>query len=158
MYLNIKPSVLEEPFNDFWHRFRAIKAWQIKLLKDYVAKGYVETLTGRHRHGPMKPNEIINSPVQGTAHDITLKSMISLANLALELDMPYLAPCMDQHDDLSFYLPVDKINDSVPLIAEVMAKPGFDWLTVPLTVEMSTWTTWGEKTEYKTYDSRTFTN
>lgn len=156
MYLNIKPSVLEEPFNDFWHRFRATKAWQIKLLKDYVAKGYVETLTGRRRHGPMKPNEIINSPIQGTAHDITLKSMISLANLALELDMPYLAPVIDLHDDLTLYLPTNKLNDSMPLIAEVMAKPGFDWLTVPLTVEMSTWTTWGEKTEFKTFDSREF--
>lgn len=156
-YLNIKSSILEAPFNDFWHRYRATKAWQIKVLRDFKANGYVPTLTGRHRHGPLKTNEIINSPIQGTAHDIVFKSMITLTNLALELDMLYLAPVIELHDDLTFYLPNDKINDIVPLIAEIMCTPGFDWLTVPLTVEMSTWTLWGTKKEFATYDSRTFT-
>lgn len=155
-YLNIKPTILEDPFDDFWHRFRVTKTWQRKLLQAYHEVGYVSTLTGRRRHGPMKPNEIINSPIQGTAHEIVLKSMITLVNISLELDLPYLAPIMDQHDDLTFYLPNDKINDTVPLIAEVMCAPRFDWLTVPLTVEMSTWTNWGTKTEFRVFDSREF--
>ena len=157
LYLSVKDTILEPLFNEFWHRFAGVKKWQQQLLKGYKENGFVSTLTGRRRHGPMKTNEAINQPVQGTAADVLLKAEIALTKLAIEEGLDWLVPVMNIHDDLTFYIPNDLVEEATPLIAEIICTPGFSWLTVPLTVEVSVGDTWGAKEKKAVYDSRQFT-
>jgi uracil-DNA glycosylase family 4 len=156
MYLGIPEHIIEPLFDEFWFTFASVKKWQNNELRLFKERGYVETLTGRRRHGPMKSNEIINSSIQGTAHDITLRSMSRMGAMSLALDIPWLAPIMEIHDDLTFFVPTGQVSETAPLIAEVMCTPRFSWLTVPITVEVSTGPNWCDKKELAVYDSRQF--
>lgn len=154
--LDVPLNKLSPYFDDFWHMFKAVKKWQDKLRRDYRRLGYVETLTGRRRYEPLSDNQILNSPVQGTASDIVVESMKTLARLSYELRRPQLAARINLHDDLTFYIPEETLQEDIATIAEVMATPAFDWIDVPLTVEISVGPSWGALQEIGVVESTEF--
>lgn len=154
--LDVPLNKLSPYFDEFWDMFRAVKKWQDKLRKDYRRKGYVETLTGRRRYEPLSDNQILNSPVQGTASDIVVESMKQLARMSYELRRPQLAARINLHDDLTFYLPEVSAEEDIGTIVEVMATPAFPWIDVPLTVEISAGPAWGMLQEIGTVESTEF--
>ena len=151
--LELDPDRRKPQFTSFWKQFAAVKKWQKRLDDSYYRRGYVETLTGRRRYGPLGYNERINSPIQGTASDIVVDGMVELAYKSYETDRPQLAARLNIHDDLTFYLPKVTIEEDLPMIVETMVTPRFDFIQVPLTVEVATGPNWADLTELVTVES-----
>lgn len=149
-YLNIPPDVIRPLYNEFWKQFAGVKAWQEKQLEFYDAYGYIECLTGKRRHGPMTTNQILNSPVQGTAGAIVNDALSRLSETA----DPELQPEIQIHDDLTFVrVPEKRVDQVTEKVLDIMLKPQFPWINVPLTVEGSIGRNWLEMEEFGTFSS-----
>ena len=150
-YLKIPENVLRPLYTDFWKQFSGVKEWQERQLEFYQQYGYVECLTGRRRRGPLSVNQVLNSPVQGTAAAIVLDAMARLSEIG---DME-LQPEINIHDDLTFIRVPEKRVDQVAerVITEMLNVP-FEWAkTVPMAVEMSLGANWLEMEEVASYSS-----
>lgn len=143
-------------YNDFWEYFSGIKQWQKTLISFYEKNGYVETLTGRRRHYPLDRNKIVNTPIQGGSSDIVVGAMNRLRKLSYGLNKKELLPILNIHDDLSFEIPEEILEQTIEVVAKEMVKPVFDFINVPLVVEVSIGTNWHELTKYKNFSSVDF--
>ena len=106
----------------------------------------------------MSKNELINHPIQGTEADIVLEAMNALSERSQLDDDPSLQPAFMGHDDLSFFLPDRGLEDRIEIIAREMCKPRFDWINVPLIVEVSVGARWHELKEVQVYRSNELYN
>lgn len=156
--LHLPEWVAEDLSTEFWDEFSAAKKWQDRLLKSYEKNLYVETLGGRKRRGPMTKNQIINHPIQGTAADIVTAGMVGISELSELMDRPDLHPRLNIHDDLSFMLNDATMEDDIPIIAREMCMPRFDYINVPLVVEVQVGSRWHALEEIKVYKSHEIFN
>jgi len=140
-------------FDEFWEEFAGVRAWQQRLLKEYQRDGYVSCLTGRRRRAPLTQNMIYNSPIQGSASDIVVDAMNRLSIRAEKDSIPALQPVMNIHDDLTFYVPRKRLRSLTRVIVDEMLHPSFDWVTVPISVEVSVGKNWGEMDSVGTFFS-----
>lgn len=149
-YLHIPQDIIEEQIEEFWKMFPEAKNWQEGLLRFYKKYGYVECLTGRRRRGPLTLNQVINSPVQGTAAEIVLDAMSRLS----ETGDPELQPEINIHDDLTFLrVPLERSQDIAENVIGGMLAVPFKWVNVPITVEMSMGKNWCDLEEIETFSS-----
>lgn len=149
-YLHIPIDVIKPLYNEFWRQFAGVKVWQEKQLEFYQEHGYVECLTGKRRHGPLTTNQILNSPVQGTAAALVIEAMSRLT----ETGDPVLQPEIQIHDDLTFArIPESRVDETVEKILDVMLKPVFSWINVPITAEVSLGSNWLEMEDAGTFSS-----
>jgi uracil-DNA glycosylase family 4 len=146
-YLKMPQDIIEEQIEEFWKMFPEAKNWQDGLVRFYKKHGYVECLTGRRRHGPMTLNQVINSPVQGTAAEIVLDAMSRLS----EKNDPEIQPEVNIHDDLTFLrVPVKRAEIIAEKVVGEMLRVPFKWAhIVPITVEMSMGDNWCDLEELK---------
>jgi uracil-DNA glycosylase family 4 len=151
--LHLPDDVAEDLGAEFWDEFRVVKKWQEGLLKKYEKNLYVETLGGRQRRGPMRKEQIINCPIQGTAADIVTEGMNALSERAMLDDDPDLQPNLNVHDDLTFLLPDATLEQKIPIIVREMCLPRFDYINVPLVVEASVGDRWHTLQEIGVYKS-----
>lgn len=151
--LHLPQEVADSLAAEFWDEFRGVKEWQDKLLRTYEKRLYVETLGGRKRRGPMSRNEIINMPIQGTAADIVTEAMNHCSEEAELQDFPALQPILNVHDDLTFGIHSELLGKAIPRIVEIMCKPRFEWINVPLVVEVSVGRRWDELEKLADYRS-----
>lgn len=64
---------------DFWgRRFKKYDQWRRLWYNDYLDNGGFKTLTGFYIDGPLRKNEVINFPVQGSAFHCLLWSLVKL--------------------------------------------------------------------------------
>jgi DNA polymerase-1 len=151
-YLQIPVEIISREVREFWKMFPASKGWQEETLKFYQEYGYVETLTGRRRHGPMTTNQIYNSPVQGTAAEIVLDAMSRLS----EMEDLELQPEINIHDDLTFLrVPLNRMEAVAEKVIDTMLKVPFKFVNVPIAVEMGMGTNWGDIEEIKDDEGKT---
>jgi len=154
--IDLSYRLTEELFEDFWGMFAGVKRWQTEIVKFYLQNGYVETVFGRKRHAPLSLNECLNTPIQSIASDIVTSSMIELSQLARKLNRPQLQPVMNIHDDLTFYLPEDTMNDDIQIISKSMCYTPSWFDNVPLGVEVKIGDKWGEMEEVAKFTTRDF--
>lgn len=144
-------------FDQFWQQMPGVRAWQDKLIEFYDKNFYVECLTGRRRHGPMTPNMLVNSPIQGTASDIVVDAMQKLSRHAVESEQMFFHPRLNVHDDLTFYMPDDdKMEDNIDYIARVMVGSDWHFINVPLTVELKLGRNWAKMKEIAVISSEDY--
>jgi len=142
--LNVPEEILEEVAKTFWDRYETIRQWQFDLYAFFNRHNYIETPTGRRRHGPMRWTEVINAPIQGTASDIVTNAMYRISKFAFETGQPDLTPRMNIHDDLTFLLKKDhQFETNVKLIAKMMCQVPYSFVNVPISVEVEHGKTWG---------------
>lgn len=151
--LQIPEILAQDLTNEFWDEFSGVKKWQDRLLKKYERTLYVETLLGRRRRGPMTKNEIINHPIQGTACDIVTAAQVSLSERSIREDNEELQPNLNLHDDLSFWVKDDHLESHVEVIAKEMCEHRFDFINVPLVVEVAVGERWDSLEEIGIYRS-----
>lgn len=156
--LQVPEIVATDLGNEFWDQFRGVKKWQEKLLKGYERNLYVETLTGRRRRGPQTKNELINMPIQGTAADIVTGAMVELSEYSVIHDQPDYQPNINIHDDLTFDLGDTTLEDRLQVIAPIMCRHRFDFINVPIIVEVSVAPRWNELEEIAVYRSNELFN
>jgi DNA polymerase-1 len=143
--------IIRSLYNKFWKDFAKVKVWQNSTKNIYNTKGYVETLTGRKRLGPLDYTAICNSPVQGTASDIVLGAMNRLSKTSYEENIPFLQCILNIHDDLTFLIPDSELDTAIPYIAKEMVRDYPFMNKVPLEVEVSIGKNWYEMKDYKKY-------
>lgn len=154
-YLGTSPEIAHVVFEEFWEEFAGVKAWQNESAAFYRRNGYVETLTGRRRYGPLSQNMVLNSPIQGLAADILREAWRRIVCEAVRRHRPWLIPRLNIHDDLVFMLPKKRVDEALEVIVPAMIKhPQWDWITVPLTTEVSIGPNWAALTKQGNYDSR----
>lgn len=144
-------------YDEFWDTFEGVLRWQERLQKDYRRLGYVAKLTGGRRHAPLGLNEIINSPIQGTAADIVNDAFCRLSRRAYEEGTAYLQPVLQVHDDLTFYVPDANLESAMEVIAREMVRVDtMPFINVPLTVEVLVGSDWSNKEEVAKFSSTDF--
>jgi len=123
-------------FEEFWRTFKGIKSWQQEQKRKYDRLGYVRSLTGRRRMGPLSWNMIINTPIQCAASDICVDAMVRCYRRSVEEEAPFLCPVLQIHDDLTFLVPESELGYAVPVIVEEQLNFNAPWVNVPLSVEV----------------------
>lgn len=135
--IRVDPDRLAEVREEFWDTFSDSKNWQKKTLKRYEKTGYVETLTGRRRQGPMSYNMKINGPIQGTTADIVFDAWDRVSELAEREGLTWLQPNMMVHDDLKFLHPISERDTIMKVVPKLMLDLRFDFINVPIVIEAS---------------------
>ena len=134
------PETVSKPLVDeFWHQFQGVKKWQERSQELYQKRGYCETMHGRRRQGPIGWTRIINTPIQGVASDI-----VTAAGNRLRKEHGIVL-AFNVHDDLTFFVPEDKKDEMVKIIAKEMTRPVEPWMIVPIVVEMKIGNAWGRQ-------------
>ncbi|MES0812414.1 DNA polymerase I [Roseibium sp. SCPC15] len=140
----------------YFERFPGIKDYMEETKKKVHADGYVTTIFGRKAHylevNTKNPNHrafyeraAINAPIQGSAADILRRAMVRMEDKLLDarLDAQML---LQVHDELIFEVPDAQVDDTIPVIREVMenaCEPALK-LSVPLKVDARAASNWDE--------------
>lgn len=151
--LHLPEHIAEKLGAEFWDEFDGVRRWQEKLLANYEKNLYVETLGGRKRRGPMTKNEIINHPIQGTALDIVTAGMNGISEYSDLTEDIEIHPVFNGHDDLTFVMSDAGLELKMDIIAREMCKHRFDYINVPLVVEVKVGQRWHDLKEIKVYRS-----
>jgi DNA polymerase I-like protein with 3'-5' exonuclease and polymerase domains/uracil-DNA glycosylase len=151
--MHIPVDVAERLAEEFWDEFKGVKRWQERLIKGYQKNLYVETMGGFRRHGAMTENELINMPIQGSTAELVLDCMCELSEQSDAEDRPALQPRFNGHDDLSFIVPDRELESVIDDVSMTMCKPRYDWINVPLIVEVSIGERWNKLKEIAKYSS-----
>ncbi len=156
-YLNIPSHAIDPLIDEFWQEFEGVKEWQDELEVFYNRRGYVECLTGRRRHAPISFNELINSPIQGTASDITIKAYSRLSEAAWETGKWQYQARLEVHDELVFQLPKKTFEKDLEFICDIMLDcDHYPFINVPLCVEVSRGPNWYDQKSVMTIYSDDF--
>ncbi|WP_420334848.1 DNA polymerase I [Roseibium sp.] len=140
----------------YFERFPGIRDYMEATKKKVHADGYVNTIFGRKAHYPdvntKNPNmrsfyerAAINAPIQGSAADILRRAMVRMEDRLSEakLDAQML---LQVHDELIFEVPDAQVDDTLPVIRDVMenaCEPVLK-LSVPLKVDARAADNWDE--------------
>ncbi len=153
----IPADIIEDIIPDFWEEFPGVKEWQIWVTDFYKKHGYVEGLTGTRTYAPLKYNKIINSPIQGTAADICVWSHTKICKQARRREWDALTPVNNVHDALWWHCNDDEVDEIVELAVAVMlsAVDRFEFINVPLTVEVEVGETLYDMKKQGTFSSAT---
>lgn len=123
---------------DFWRKFSVFKEWQEKAINFYYKKGYIETIFGHRRGGFLSRNQIINTPIQGTAFHCLLWSLIQVNNL--KKAEGWKTRLIGQiHDSLVIDLHPEEQDYVIPIIRRIMCedlRKAVPEIIVPLEVEV----------------------
>ena len=152
-YLQIPEEVIAPLYEQFWSTFYKVKEWQESIIAQYRSVGYVESKSGRRRHAPISENQLINSPIQGDASDLTVNGMEELGKLAYKKQDYNLAVVLNIHDDLTFLVPEDYAEYYLSHILDKMLNPTLDWVTVPIASEVEMGYSWDNMEEIGSWDS-----
>lgn len=147
--MGIPKEIVFGLFEDFWKDFSDIKKWQKWVVNFYERHGYVESMTGRRRHGPLGYNEIINMPIQSSASDICTNAMSRLDREGIEV-------VLNIHDDVTSMVRDDRLEEEIDMIAEIMCDVPYPWINVPITVELSAGKDWFHQEEIDVFKSTDF--
>jgi uracil-DNA glycosylase family 4 len=125
----------------FWgERFPVYAEWKKKTYKEYEKKGYIDSYTGFRYYGPMKRNEVVNYPIQGSAFHCLLWTVMHVMEemekegllRSLFMGQIHDAGVDSRHpeeeariDYLMWYWGTQKIREHWP------------WIIVPLNIEKS---------------------
>ena len=87
----------------------------------------------------------LNTPIQGTAADILKLAIVRILRGLPE--RPWLRPILQIHDELTFIVPAEKLDESVAFIRGCMEEKPFPEFDLPLIAEASVGQTFGTMEE-----------
>ncbi len=136
--------------------YPGLTAWQEETKQDAARKMYTETWLGRRRYLPNIRSDnwglqsfaercALNTPIQGTAADILKLAIVRILEGLPE--RPWLKPILQIHDELTFIIPKEKLNEAVDFIRECMEQQPFPEFDLPLVAEASAGETFGNLEE-----------
>ena len=148
--LKIDRQEAQHFIDDYFRKYKGIKAWIDHTLDEVHQKGYVKTLFGRMRPIPeirsknwnlrnFAERTAINAPIQGTAADLIKKAMISIDR---DLVRRKLASrlILQVHDELVLEVEDSEVDELKMLVRERME--GVANLLVPLKVDLAVGSSW----------------
>ena len=150
--LKIDRSEAQQFIDNYFKKYRGVKAWIDRTLEEVQEKGYVTTLFGRIRPIPeihsknhnlrsFAERTAINAPIQGTAADLIKKAMVSIDAEIPARKMKSIL-ISQVHDELVFEAEESEIDELKELVKEHME--GVASLRVPLEVSLAVGPSWFE--------------
>ena len=124
--------------SDFWgRRFPVYADWKETWWKLYQKYGYIDLLTGFRCKGVMVRNECINSPVQGAAFHVNLKSFI-LLDEAMRKEGWDSRLIGQIHDSIVIDVNPDELEHVIETARRITCETVpklWKWINVPLDIE-----------------------
>jgi DNA polymerase-1 len=150
--LSIGVGEAERFIDDYFDRYRGVRAFTAEVLERAKDQGYVTTILGRRRYiegiDKMDPKRLnfpertaINTVIQGSAADLIKVAMNRIAR-RIDLEDRPSRLLIQIHDELIFEAPADAADDEAEWITGEMTD-ALD-LAVPLKVNVATGTNWME--------------
>lgn len=142
---------IQEIEHAFWYeRFKVYTAWKDKWWNAYQRKGGFRTLTGFVVNGVFSKNEVINSPVQGSAFHCLLWSLIRLVWWVRKHKSG--AKIIGQiHDSIVADVPEKELPEFLAVAQQIMTQDirrDWKWIIIPMEVEVEVshdGQTWADK-------------
>jgi DNA polymerase-1 len=150
--LGISQAQAKQFIEEYFTRFRGVRAYLDAVLEQARKEGFVTTLLNRRRNLPeinsaniairqFAERTAVNTPIQGTAADLIKIAMVNLARI-LEKKKMKSAMIMQVHDELVFEVPLEEKEAVVALIRREMEE--VIKLKVPLRVGIASGSNWDE--------------
>lgn len=153
-FIGIDVKYLNDLHDEWWQLFAGVKRWQKQLKAEYDEHFEITYLTGRKARGPISDNQLYNYPIQGPTCDIVLDAMARVSARSVE-DFNY-QPIMNVHDDLTFDLPEAGFDTYMENIIDDMLAVPYDFVNVPITLEVSAGPNWHDQTSEGDYSTDTW--
>ena len=146
----------EEIIRNLKAGYPALTVWQNETKMTAKQKLYTETWLGRRRYLPNIRSDnwglqsfaercALNTPIQGTAADILKLAIVRiLEGLPLR---PWLRPILQIHDELTFLIPKDRLQETVAFVKGCMEQQPFPEFDLPLVAEASAGESFGNLEE-----------
>jgi len=146
---------IQQVEQNFWKkRFPVYNQWKLDWLEAYRKEGGFTTLTGFRHEGIFRRNEVINTPVQGTACHCKLRALIHLFGQCEKRKIRGM-PNAEIHDSILSLVPKDEADDYASLTHASMVthvKEAWPFIITPIKIEIEQTPeggTWYEKEERK---------
>lgn len=147
---------------DFWNRrFMDYGQWKKDWYGEYLEQGGFDTLTGFRIDGAMERNQVINYPVQGSAFHCLLWSLIRINRILKKRGLKSRV-AGQIHDSIIGDVRVEELDEYLAIVKQVTTvdiRKDYDWLIVPLSVEVELAPprgTWFDKQEVIYRDDSSF--
>lgn len=132
--------------------YRGLSSWQEATKAQAARRLYSETWLGRRRYLPGIRSKSwsvksfaercsLNTPIQGTAADILKLAIVRILKGLPE--RPWLKPILQIHDELTFIIPAERLDEAVAFIRRCMEEQPFPEFDLPLIAEASAGVTFG---------------
>ena len=136
----------EEIINSLKYGYPALHTWQEETKAEAARRVYTETWLGRRRYLPSILSDnwgqksfaercALNTPIQGTAADILKLAIVRILEGLPERE--WLKPILQIHDELTFVIPENKLDEAVNFIRSCMEAQPFPEFDLPLVAEAS---------------------
>ena len=146
----------EEIIRNLKAGYPGLTRWQEATKNTAARKVYTETWLGRRRYLPNILSDnwglksfaercSLNTPIQGTAADILKLAIVRIIE-GLP-DRPWIKPIFQIHDELTFIVPEDKLEEAIGFIKSCMEVQPFEEFDLPLVAEASAGPTFGNMEE-----------
>ena len=146
----------EEIIRNLKAGYKALTTWQEDTKRGAEKRMYSETWLGRRRYLPNIRSDnwgqksfaercALNTPIQGTAADILKLAIVRILQGLPERD--WLKPILQIHDELTFIIPKERLDEAVKFIKECMEARPFADFDLPLVAEASAGLTFGTMKE-----------
>lgn len=146
----------EEIIRNLKAGYKALTTWQEDTKRGAEKRMYSETWLGRRRYLPNIRSDnwgqksfaercALNTPIQGTAADILKLAIVRILQGLPEHD--WLKPILQIHDELTFIIPKERLDEAVKFIKECMEARPFADFDLPLVAEASAGLTFGTMEE-----------
>ncbi|MBX6330285.1 MAG: DNA polymerase I [Gemmatimonadaceae bacterium] len=150
--LRIEHAEARRFIDEYFERFRGIRAYLDSMVEFAREHGYVQTIFGRRRYIPelrdrnfnirqFGERTATNSPIQGSAADLIKIAMIRI-HAALKERSAAARMILQVHDELVFEAPPDEVDDLIALVRHEMEHAA--QLSVPLVVDVGVGENWLE--------------
>lgn len=150
--LKVSNREAQNYIDTYFERYRGVKIYHERILREAESQGYVTTLLNRRRYIPeiSSNNRIarefaertaINAPIQGSAADLIKLAMITISEKLIERNLA-TKMIMQVHDELVFEVAEEELEEITVLAREEME--GVMELLVPLRVEINQGINWAE--------------
>jgi len=122
----------------FWHeQFPTGFEWMQKTLRDYEKKGYIDLLTGFRCYGPMTRNQVLNTPIQGTASHCKLWTFNKVSKLITK-EKKNSRLLLEIHDSIIPDIDPEEeewLDQQMWLYGTQKIREEWEWLLTPLFIE-----------------------
>ena len=98
-YVEFSEKLIKDSQDQFFERYKQLRAFYDSIIKLYYEQGFVENLFGFRRNYPLKRNEIINFRIQSTSFLLLLDSIIQIEEY-LEKNPMRSHPISQIHDSM----------------------------------------------------------
>lgn len=135
----------------FWNKtFPVYNQWRRDWYDQYTRTGGFDTLTGFHVRGSYTRNEVINSPVQGSAFHCLLWSLIRIIKWLVRHKLRTVV-VGQIHDSIVLDVYEPELPDVLAQVKHTMTEAlpaAWPWIIVPFEIEAeASSTTWWDKQE-----------